>query len=92
MITRVPREPLAFDTPMEVERRQIETWRAMSPADKAALVTGLTKAAFELALAGVRDRYPNASPAEHRLRLAVLTLGTELAQRAYPDVAALTNP
>jgi hypothetical protein len=79
------RKPLAADTPVEVEDRQIEAWRRMSTAEKAALVSGLTNAALEMTKAGLRDRYPEASERELFLRLAVLTLGTDLADRAYPD-------
>jgi hypothetical protein len=61
----------------------------MSAADKAAVVTGLTQAVFDLARAGVRHRHPNASPHEQFLRLAVVTLGAELAGRVYPEVLAL---
>lgn len=81
--------PLALDTPRDVERLQIERWRLMSPAEKAAIVTGLTQAAHELALAGIRHRFPNATAREHSLRLAVLVLGSELAHKAYPESAAL---
>ena len=61
----------------------------MSSAEKAAIVTGLTQAAYDLALAGVRSRFPGASPREHFLRLALITLGPELARQAYPEAAAL---
>ena len=53
------------------------------------MVTGLTKAVFDLARAGIRDRYPDASAREQFLRLAVVTLGEELATKAYPEIAAL---
>ena len=61
----------------------------MSPAEKAAIVTGLTQAAYDLALAGVRARFPDASPREHFLRLAIVTLGPDLARQAYPEIATL---
>jgi hypothetical protein len=61
----------------------------MSPAEKAAVITGLTQAAYDIALAGVRQRYPDASAREHFLRLAILTLGSELAAKAYPEISAL---
>jgi hypothetical protein len=83
------RKPLAADTPVEVEDRQIEAWRRMSTAEKAALVAGLTNAALEMTKAGLRERYPEASERELFLRLAVLTLGTDLADRAYPDARSL---
>ena len=84
--------PLAADTPAEVEARQVEAWRRMSPAEKAAIVAGLTNATFVLARAGLRQRHPNASERELFLRLAILTLGPELARRAYPDAHSLTEP
>jgi hypothetical protein len=88
----VTHEPLAVDTSADVERLQVERWRQMSPAEKAAIITGLTQAAHDLALAGVRQRYPNATPREHFLRLAVLLLGPDLARKAYPDVDELDGP
>jgi hypothetical protein len=80
---------LSADTSPETERRQIEQWRQMTATEKAAIVTGLTKAVFDLARAGIRDRHPDASPREQFLRLAVVTLGEELATKAYPEIAAL---
>ena len=85
-------KPLNADTSPEIERRQIERWRQMSAAEKAALVTGLTQAVYDLARAGVRHRYPDASPREAFLRLAIVTLGPDLARQAYPDIAALDPP
>lgn len=63
----------------------------MTPAEKAAIVTGLTRASFEMARAGVRHRYPDASPREQFVRLAIVTLGPELAARAYPEVTELAR-
>ena len=68
---------------------QVDAWRRMSAAEKAALVTGLTEAAFSVTLAGIRHRHPDASPRELQLRLAIITLGPELARKAFPDAAAL---
>jgi hypothetical protein len=84
--------PLADDTPAEVEERQIDAWRRMSTAEKAALISGLTHATFVMARAGLRQRYPGASERELFLRMAVLTLGRDLAERAYPDAGSLTEP
>jgi hypothetical protein len=81
----VTETPLSLDTSPDVERRQIDAWRQMSPAQKAATVTGLTRAAYEMTAAGVRQRFPEASPREHFLRVAVIVLGLELASKAYPD-------
>lgn len=64
----------------------------MAQAEKAALITGLTRASFEMAAAGVRHRHPNASQREQFLRLAIVTLGPELARRAYPEIEQLDSP
>ena len=78
------RTRLSLDTSPEFERRQVEAWRQMSAADKAAMVTGLTRAACTMAAAGVRQRHPDASPREHFLRLAVILLGADLARSGVP--------
>ena len=82
---------LAADTTAEIEERQVRAWREMPPADKAALVAGLTNATIVLARAGLRERYPGASDRELFLRLAILTLGRDLAWRAYPDARSLAD-
>ena len=83
---------LAADTAVDVEERQVEAWRRMSAAEKAAIVAGLTNATLTLARAGLRQRYPDASERELFLRLAILTLGPDLAGRAYPEARALAGP
>lgn len=80
---------LSLDTSPEIERRQVESWRQMSAAQKAAVVTGLTRAAYAMTFAGVRRRHPDALPREQFLRVAVIVLGPDLARRAYPDAAEL---
>lgn len=85
----MPPKPLSADTSAEVERLQIERWRQMSPAQKAAMVTGLTQAVYDLARAGIRHRYPDASPRDQFLRLAIVTLGPNLARKVYPETATL---
>ena len=63
---------------------QIDGWRRMPVEEKAALITGLTDAAVRMTLAGIRHRYPDASPRELRLRLAVITLGPSSLERRSP--------
>ena len=81
--------PLARDADSDIERRQVDAWRQMSPAQKLRLVSQLSATVRQLALAGVRQRYPAASAREQFLRLAQVTLGDELARKAYPDIDAL---
>ena len=82
---------LAADTPADVEQRQIEAWRQMTPAKKLSLVMDLSDTVRQLALAGVRQRYPHASPREQFLRLAIVTLGPRLARQVYPEIDALDD-
>jgi hypothetical protein len=82
----VVRIPLSSDTPLEIERLQIEGWRRMTPADKARAVTALTRAAIDMTKAGIRDRHPDETAEQHRGRLAEILLGRELAHRAFGDV------
>jgi hypothetical protein len=77
--------PLALDTSPDVERLQIEGWRRMSPAEKARTVTALTTAAIDMTMAGIRHRHPNESLESHKMRLAEILLGPDLAHRAFPD-------
>jgi hypothetical protein len=81
--------PLAADTSAEAERRQIEIWRSLSTIQIAELIAGASEAARQLALAGLRARYPNASPRELVMRLCRLTVGSELATKAYPELEHL---
>jgi hypothetical protein len=85
----VPRTPLAADTSPEIEQLQIERWRQMTPDEKAAIVTGLTQTVYDLARAGVAHRYPQASQREQFLRLGIVILGRELAERVYPEISLL---
>ncbi len=52
----------------------------MTPAEKVTLVMQMNAAVRDLAMAGGRERYANASPREQFLRLAQVTLGDELAR------------
>jgi hypothetical protein len=64
----------------------------MTAAEKAATITGLTQAVYELARAGIRQRHPNASPREQFLRLAIVSLGADLARKAYPEISQTDLP
>lgn len=80
---------MTLDTSPDIEERQIATWRRLTPSAKLAMATRLTMTVRQLAAAGVRRRYPEASPHEQFLRLAIVMLGEDLARRAYPDIDTL---
>lgn len=86
----VPRQAArSMDTSADAARRQLALWRSMTPAKKAAAVDDISSTVRNLALAGIRNRYPKASERECFLRLAALTLGRELACLAYPEISSL---
>jgi hypothetical protein len=74
---------LAADTHPEAERVLIKLWRAASPARKMEIVLSANRTARALALTGLRERFPNETPARLQRRLADLWLGPELAAKAY---------
>ena len=55
----------------------------MPPWRKMALMVDMCRTMETLAVAGLRQRYPNDTPAKRRRRLADLKLGPELAKRVY---------
>ena len=75
--------PQALDTAPEIEQRQIEAWRRMQPWEKLRIVAELMRATDELAVAGIRERHPNATPREIQLRLGALRIDRESMIRAF---------
>jgi hypothetical protein len=71
------------DTHPMIEAILVEGYRRMSPAQKLARVTELTRAVQLLALADVRRHYPTASAEEQALRVASRWLEPELMRRAF---------
>jgi hypothetical protein len=69
-----------------MEALQIQLWRQASPTRKMHMLAQLNASVRILALAGLRSRYPNASEAELRRRLADLLLGEELALKVYGEI------
>ena len=74
---------LSSDTHPKMEALQIKLWRQASPTRKMHMLAQLNASAHTLALMGLRSRYPQASVAELRRRLAGLLLGEELANKVY---------
>ena len=77
---------LSYDTHPEAERVQIELIRQMPSWRKLQLIGQMTQACQMLALSGLRQRHPDETPEELRLRLAVMMLGREMATRVYGQV------
>ena len=73
------------DTHPKMEALQITLFRETPPWRKMEMLVSLNASARELAMAGLRKRYPNAVEAEIHRRLADLLLGEALAQKIYGD-------
>ncbi|MGE0431557.1 MAG: hypothetical protein AB7K09_08855 [Planctomycetota bacterium] len=79
----MPEQPLFSDTPLHVEHILLDLYRRMTPAQRAAKMLAMCRAAGELAAAGVRRQYPDASEEELRLRTAARWLPADLMRKAY---------
>ncbi len=67
------------DTDRATERYLIERLRALPPWRKAEMLSAATRAACDLAMAGLRERHPAAAADEIRKRFAALALGRDAA-------------
>jgi hypothetical protein len=74
---------LISDTHPDIERLLIERLRQMPSWRKIELTAEMGRAVRTLALAGLRQRHPDDTPAQRRRRLADLLLGTEMAAHVY---------
>jgi len=71
------------DTSPEAEAVMLAIYRRMPPWRKLELVDDAIVTSRLLAMAGLRRRHPDESPARLRRRLLGLVLGEELATRVY---------
>ena len=74
---------LSADTSPDIENMRIERLRQMHLWRKMALMAEMSQTVRTLAMAGLRQRHPDDTPAQRRRRLADLLLGPELAARVY---------
>jgi hypothetical protein len=74
------------DTNSRAERVQIELLRRAPTWRKVQMVAQLNDTVRTLALSGLRQRHPDASPPELRRLLADLILGESLAEKIYGPI------
>lgn len=74
---------LYSDTHPKIEQMQIEFIRRMPSWKKFSIVDGLNQAVKTLAITGIKQRNPNATPEQIHRMLADLMLGEELARKVY---------
>ncbi len=71
------------DTSERADEVQFELLRKMSSQQRAELFTSLTLAVQELAMAGLRLRFPDATEDELRMRMAVQRLGADTVRKVW---------
>jgi hypothetical protein len=81
---------LYSDTNPKAEQVQIELLRRVPAWRKIQMVSQLNETVRTLALSGLRQRHPNASPELLRRMLADQILGKALAEKVYGHVPADT--
>lgn len=74
---------LYSDTDPRIEQMQIELIRGMPTWRKMSIVDGLNETVKHLALTGIKQRNPTATPEQIHRMLADLMLGEELARKVY---------
>lgn len=77
---------LYSDTHPKIEQMQIELIRRMPPWKKFAIVDDLNETVKTLAISGIKQHHPNATPEQIHRILAELMLGVELAQKVYGEI------
>jgi len=79
--------PYYSDTHPKMEALQVQLLRTAPPWRKMEMLAALNASARALALAGLRQRYPQAGEAELRRRLADLLLGPDLARKVCGELS-----
>ncbi|HLA08214.1 MAG TPA: hypothetical protein VJ022_12255 [Anaerolineales bacterium] len=74
---------LSSDTHPKMEALQIQVIRRMPAWKKISIVNDLNETVKTLAVSGIKERHPNATPQEIHRMLAELMLGAELARKVY---------
>jgi len=74
---------LSSDTHPKMEALQIQFIRRMTSWKKISIVDGLNETVKLMAVTGIKQRNPNATPEQIHRMLAELMLGQELARKVY---------
>jgi hypothetical protein len=75
-----------LDTPPEARARYYDMIRRLTPAQRAAKVVSLSRAARDLARAGIRQSQPDASPVDVEIELVSRLYGPDAAQLLAPHL------
>jgi len=76
-----------WDTSPAAEAVLFKLWRETPAWRKLEMLEGLNRMARQLAVMGLRKRFPDASPEELKRRFATIVLGEDLANRVYGSIS-----
>jgi hypothetical protein len=87
-------QPLAFDTPLAIEQRQIEAIRQQTPAERLASTFDLTIYVYAAARAAIRRAQPGLTPLDRARLLMEITHGPAAAAQlsVVPQEDAMLSP
>jgi hypothetical protein len=74
---------LSVDTPIEIERIQVEILRQMTPGEKMDCIRDMTMSVAQMQVEAVRRQWPDATDEEIRLRVFSRWIPRELMIRAF---------
>jgi hypothetical protein len=74
------------DTPPALQQRYYEHLARLSPAQRLERLLQLNQALTDLALAGIQERFPDATARVQQAHLADRRYGRAIALRFFPDV------
>ncbi|GAB4506545.1 MAG: hypothetical protein Kow00123_06830 [Anaerolineales bacterium] len=74
------------DTDPRIEALLIDLIRRMPPWRKMAVIDSLNETVRTVAISGIRQRHPKATPEQVRRMFAEMALGAELAEKVYGRV------
>lgn len=77
----------ASDTTEQIDRFVFDGLRRMTPGERLRLAAEASIALEQLAIAALRDEFPDASEEELRRRAGAIRLGPDLTRRAFGDAA-----
>ncbi|MFH0926024.1 MAG: hypothetical protein V1872_10425 [bacterium] len=85
----VTKSKVLSDTHPDIEEYMLKRWREMPSWEKMKLVNDMSMTVCQLALTGLKRRYPNMSEEEEKKRMAGLFLGRDWAIKLFgwdPDI------
>jgi hypothetical protein len=78
-----------LDTAPDIDRRQVEVYRGMTPARRVEIAVAMSEDAFTMAADGIRARHPDYDDAQVRWASFRLRHGDELFRAAWPQAPLL---